>query len=161
MNGPDHGRRHAFGKSLALKIAANTILLSVALVSSSIACAADSASQSTALRVSSAILDGYRFRTQTFDRHGVARTEDRLVFNNGKFASDNCMRLGFGESPYWIRIEGDRVHFLSETTSPSHGTMVWKGTITGDRIEATYRWTKERWYWTLRREYQIRGHRIK
>jgi hypothetical protein len=31
--------------------------------------------------------------------------------------------------------------------SPKHGKIVWNGTVKGDKVDATYVWTKERWYW--------------
>jgi len=83
--------------------------------------------------------------------------EDRLMFNDGKFSSVVCKRYNFTEAPYWVRVEGDRIHFLAELTSPTDGRMVWKGTIRGDILEGTMRWTKERWYWTIDAEHKIRG----
>lgn len=82
---------------------------------------------------------------------------DLLMFNGGKFSSAVCKRYNFAEAPYWIRIEGDRVHFLAELTSPTDGKMVWKGTIRGDTLEGTMRWTKKRWYWTVDAEHKISG----
>ena len=46
---------------------------------------------------------------------------------------------------------------LAELTSPTDGKMVWKGTIRGDTLEGTMRWTKKRWYWTIDTEHKIRG----
>jgi hypothetical protein len=82
---------------------------------------------------------------------------DRLVFSDGMFASAVCRRYNFADAPYWVRVEGDRIHFLAEMTSPTDGTMRWKGTIQGDTLEGTMRWTKKRWYWTIDTEHQIRG----
>ena len=82
---------------------------------------------------------------------------DQLMFSNGKFSSAVCKRYNFTEAPYWVRVEGDQVHFLAELTSPTDGRMVWKGTVRGDTLEGTMRWTKERWYWTIDTEHKIRG----
>ncbi len=82
---------------------------------------------------------------------------DELMFSNGMFGSMLCRRFNFSDAPYWIRREGDRIHFLAEMTSPTDGKMVWKGTIRGDTLEGTMRWTKERWYWTIDTEHKIRG----
>lgn len=82
---------------------------------------------------------------------------DQLAFSDGKFSSAICRRYNFADAPYWVRTEGGEVHFLAELTSPTDGRMVWKGTIRGDTLEGTMRWTKQRWYWTIDAEHKIRG----
>ena len=82
---------------------------------------------------------------------------DQLMFSDGKFSSAVCKRYNFAAAPYWVRVEGDQVHFLAELTSPTDGRMLWKGTIRGDALEGTMRWTKKRWYWTVDAEHKIRG----
>jgi hypothetical protein len=82
---------------------------------------------------------------------------DRLIFSDGMFSSEICTQYNFTEAPYWTRMEGDQVHFLVELTSPTDGTMLWKGIIRGDTLEGTMRWTKKRWYWTIDTEHKIRG----
>ena len=102
------------------------------------------------------MLDGRTFRVEAFER-GKKVFDDRLVFKNGTFISESCKKFGFSQSPYYVRREGDRIQFLAETTSPTHGTMVWKGTVSKDRIEGGFRWTKERWYWTVLRDFDVKG----
>ena len=82
---------------------------------------------------------------------------DKLTFKDGKFSSEVCRRFNFVEAPYWVREENGQIHFLAELTSPTDGTMVWKGSIRGDALEGTMRWTKKRWYWTIDTEHKIRG----
>jgi len=82
---------------------------------------------------------------------------DILSFSNGRFSSEICRRYNFADAPYWIRVEGDQVHFLAELKSPTDGTMLWKGTVRGNTLEGTMQWTKERWYWTINAEHKIRG----
>ena len=96
------------------------------------------------------LLDGLRFKAgivKAEDGSGNA-LEDTLTFRNGEFSSAICKRYNFTASPYWVRTEGETVHFLAELDSPTDGKMVWKGTITGDTLKGTMHWTKERWYWT-------------
>jgi hypothetical protein len=50
------------------------------------------------------------------------------------------------------------VRFHAETHSPTHGKMVWDGIVKENAIEATSIWTRERWYWKIKREYWFRGH---
>lgn len=107
----------------------------------------------------SRFLDGKTFRVQVLDDQGRKRPDDRLIFRGGDFHSESCIPFGFSRRPYWIRVEGDTIHFLAETVSPTHGTMVWRGTVTGDHLEGNYLWTKERWYWTIRRRFEIVGNR--
>jgi hypothetical protein len=83
--------------------------------------------------------------------------EDELLFSDGMFSSAICKTYNFAEAPYWVRREGDRIHFLAELTNPTDGTMLWKGTIEGGTLDATMQWTKKRWYWTIDTEHDIRG----
>lgn len=82
---------------------------------------------------------------------------DVLTFSNGIFSSEICKRYNFKGAPYWVRVEGDQVHFLAELTSPTDGRMLWKGTIRGGILKGTMRWTKKRWYWTIDTEHKISG----
>jgi len=101
-------------------------------------------------------LDGRTFRVEAFEK-GKKVFDDRLVFKDGTFFSEGCRKFGFGESPYYVRMEGDQIQFLAETVSPTHGTMVWKGTVNRNQIDGRFRWTKERWYWTVRRNFDVKG----
>ena len=83
--------------------------------------------------------------------------EDVLKFSGGKFTSSECFQYGFKGGPYKTTIEGDTIHFQAETISPTHGKMVWQGTLKGDTLDVTYSWTKERWFWTTYREYWFKG----
>lgn len=41
------------------------------------------------------------------------------------------------------------VHFLAEMVSEEHGTIVYTGRILGNDLDATYLWTRDRWYWIV------------
>ncbi len=60
-----------------------------------------------------------------------------------------CQRYGFSAALYWLRLDGDNVHFPAELTSPEAGVMVLTGTVAGDAIEAGSTWTRERCYRTV------------
>lgn len=104
-------------------------------------------------------LDGRQFKA------GIVKAEDgsgnalgdTLIFSDGKFSSAICKRYNFTAAPYWVRTEGETIHFLAELSSPTDGRMVWKGTIAGDKLKGTMRWTRERWYWTVDAEHNIEG----
>lgn len=101
-------------------------------------------------------LDGRTFRVEAFES-GKKVFDDRLMFKDGTFFSESCRKFGFSRSPYYVRMEGEEIQFLAETVSPTHGTMVWKGTVRKNRIDGGFRWTKERWYWTVLRDFDVKG----
>lgn len=105
-------------------------------------------------------LDGQTFAAHIVRASAAEQSRelgDKLIFSDGMFGSMLCRTFNFSDTPYWIRREGDQIHFLAEMTSPTDGKMVWKGTIRGDTLEGTMRWTKERWYWTIDTEHKIQG----
>jgi len=93
------------------------------------------------------VLDGKTFIGPTGEKGKEAEGEDELRFENGMLVSVGCADWGFGASSYQTKIEGDTINFTSEMTSAKHGKIVWNGTVKGDKIDATYVWTKKRWYW--------------
>ena len=103
------------------------------------------------------LLDGKKFIGPTGEKGKKVHHEDVLNFSDGKFTSSECFQYGFKGGPYTTTIEGDTIHFQAETISPTHGKMVWQGTLKGDTLDVAYNWTKERWFWTTFREYWYRG----
>ena len=103
------------------------------------------------------LLDGKKFIGPTGEKGKKVHHEDVLSFSDGKFTSSECFQYGFKGGPYTTTIEGDTIHFQAETISPTHGKMVWQGTLKGDTLDVAYNWTKERWFWTTFREYWYRG----
>jgi hypothetical protein len=103
------------------------------------------------------LLDGKKFSGPTGEKGKKVHHEDVLTFRDGKFTSSECFQYGFKGGPYTTTIEGDTIHFQAETISPTHGKMMWQGTLKGDSLDVTYNWTKERWFWTTYREYWFRG----
>ena len=83
--------------------------------------------------------------------------DEEIVFMDGLFTSISCEPYNFGSSPYTASLVDGKIHFSAVTESPTHGTIAWQGVIDGDRAEVTFVWTKERWYWDIRREYWFRG----
>ena len=91
-------------------------------------------------------LDGKTFTGRTGEKGKEANGEDELRFQGSKLYSVGCAEWGFNAGAYTTRREGDTIYFEAETSSPKHGKIVWKGTVQGDKVNATYVWTKERWY---------------
>jgi hypothetical protein len=105
-------------------------------------------------------LDGRTFRASIMRGNAGPETEaliDQLSFNRGKFSSALCKQYNFTEAPYWVRQDNSRIHFLVEITSPTDGTMIWRGTVAGEVLDGTMRWIKQRWYWTIDVEHKIQG----
>lgn len=110
-----------------------------------------------AFPVAAAGLDGRTFHGEILDEKGIVRSKDVVTFADGKFHSATCERLGFGAAPYWMRVEGDALHFFVETAHPDNGTMLFSGVVRGAAAEWSAIWTKKRWYWSIRREVTFRG----
>lgn len=107
------------------------------------------------------ILDGKKFIGPTGEKGKEVHHEDVLSFADGEFTSSKCFEFGFKGGPYVATVEADLIHFYAETTSPTHGKMVWKGTLKGDTLDVSYTWTKKRWLWTTFREYWFQGTPVK
>jgi len=99
-----------------------------------------------------AMLEGKVFVGHTGPLNGPENGEDEVVFRNSRFLSTACDKWGFDSSGYEATVQPDGIHFTSVTKSPKHGQILWKGVVSGDTINATYLWTKERWYWFNARE---------
>ena len=99
------------------------------------------------VQASTSLLDGKTFVGPTGEKGKEAEAEDELRFENGMLVSVGCADWGFGASSYQTKVAGDTINFSSEMTSAKHGKIVWNGTVKGDTINATYVWTKKRWYW--------------
>ncbi len=109
--------------------------------------------------VGSHALDGMRFVGPTGTAGNGPDHEDVVVFADGMFRSARCEEFGFGAATYTATNRDGVIHFTATMTSPTSGNLEWQGQIDGDSVEATFKWTKERWYWTIRREYWFKGSR--
>lgn len=82
---------------------------------------------------------------------------EELTFRDGQFHSISCDPYNFDSAEYSATVVGDSIHFEAVTQSPTHGQIAWQGVVDGANVEATFVWTKERWYWDIHREYWFRG----
>lgn len=83
--------------------------------------------------------------------------DEEITFYNGLFTSVSCEPYNFGSAVYSTTNVGSIIHFEAVTKSPTHGKIAWRGIVDGATAEASFVWTKERWYWDTRREYWFRG----
>lgn len=109
----------------------------------------------------SAPLDGRSFRGEIRDEKGVVRALDVMTFRDGIFRSEKCKEMGFEDSRYWMRVEGDVVHFQIESANPAAGKIALNGKVRGSQVEWAGVWSKERWYWTVRRDISFNGTEVK
>ncbi len=105
------------------------------------------------------ILDGMSFVGENGEvGKRLAEYEDEeIVFEKGLFTSVSCEPYNFSSSPYNAEEVDGKIHFKAVTESPTHGKITWTGVIDGDEAEVNFVWTKERWYWDIRREYWFKG----
>jgi hypothetical protein len=88
-------------------------------------------------------LDGRRFIVDGGEQGKPSDAKDTLEFTGTMFHSEGCDAWGFESGAYTTAADGDATTFQSTTTSEKEGTIEWKGTVRGNEIEGTYRWTKE------------------
>ena len=93
------------------------------------------------------ILDGMVFVGHVGPKGRGPDGEDEIVFQDGQFLSTGCSKYGFGSAPYIATRDGNNIIFTAVTHSPKNGQINWQGKIVGEKIEASYTWKKERWYW--------------
>lgn len=92
-------------------------------------------------------LDGRTFSVESGEKGKPAKDKDTIRFRDGNFHSTGCDRYGFGDGPYTATMEGGAIRFEAVTTSPTKGTMTWRGTVQGDRIDVAYVWVdSSHWY---------------
>jgi len=105
------------------------------------------------------LLDGMSFVGKNGEvGKDLAEYEDEvIVFETGIFTSVSCEPYSFSSSPYQARVVGDKIYFEVVTKSPTHGQISWTGVVDGDEVDVKFVWTKERWYWDIRREYWFKG----
>lgn len=105
-------------------------------------------------------LDGMQFKGFTGGQGKGQDHEDTISFNDGVFRSLDCEGWGFGSALYRVEKVDDSYHFSATLLSPKRGRLEWRGTITGDTAEATFRWRHERWYSDIDRQYWFKGTRV-
>lgn len=84
---------------------------------------------------------------------------DSFVFENGTFVSKECeLRCKYPARPYFVRVNGARTEFISETQCPyKDAKIVWRGTVEGDTIKGKSTWIVKRWYWTVENTFEFEG----
>ncbi|WP_435103588.1 hypothetical protein [Arhodomonas sp. AD133] len=102
-------------------------------------------------------LDGMDFVGDFGPAGGPADSRDTLHFRDGRFWSGSCVPCGYPPGAYWVRVTGDGIHFRGELENPEGGRFVYVGVVRDGRIEAHINWRRERWYWTIDRDFRFEG----
>lgn len=95
------------------------------------------------------VLDGRIYSVDTGKLDQPASGKDVVRFADGIMSTDLCIRFGFKPAPYFVRVEGSKLHFRSEMISETQGKLVFTGYIEGNTLKANAAWEKVRWYWTV------------
>lgn len=105
------------------------------------------------------LLDGLTFRGALGPDGKPKDTQDIFVFKNGTFVSKECeLRCKYPARPYFVRINGSKTEFISETQCPyKDAKIVWRGIVEGDRISGKSTWVTKRWYWTVESTFEFEG----
>lgn len=102
-------------------------------------------------------LDGLSFSGRFGVQGEPPDRTDTLHFRDGHFWSENCVPCGFAPGLYWVRRDGGRIHFRGELASAERGRFRFAGEVRGERIEVSINWQRERWYWTIDRDFRFTG----
>ncbi|HKJ52233.1 MAG TPA: hypothetical protein VKB27_12060 [Gammaproteobacteria bacterium] len=134
-----------------------TMLMSAAI--SPLAARASGATATNDVEIVPGPLDGRVFSGALGPDGEPKDVPDTFVFKNGTFASQECeSRCNYPARPYFVRVDGDRVEFISETKCPyKDATIIWRGTVEGDRLTGKSTWVVKRWYWTIEDTYAFEG----
>jgi hypothetical protein len=117
-----------------------------------------SAQEGDSFSIAVNVLDGHRFLGEFIPSGKTSGRSDEFIFSDGLFHSRECLEWGFLPGPYWIRVESGEVHFFAQLTSEENGIMTYEGSVVESEIDARIEWIKPRWYWTMRRDFNFRGH---
>src|SRR4029450_5099383 len=82
-------------------------------------------------------LDGKRFDGVFMERGKTSGDADTLTFRDGRFRSSACDKYGYSDAAYKASAQGDTTVFEAETESAKYGKLLWKGTVRGEKLDAT------------------------
>lgn len=88
----------------------------------------------------SGALDGRQFVGEIGDKGKPTGFKEEISFKDGKMVSSVCANR-FANFPYKAVKKGDTIEFEASASSPKEGTQSWKGTVSGDTLNATSVWT--------------------
>lgn len=107
-------------------------------------------------------LDGLVFKGALGPDGEPKDVPDTFVFENGTFVSRECeQRCKYPARPYFVRVDGNRTEFISETKCPYKDAWItWRGSVEGDTLKGKSTWVVKRWYWTIEDTYEFEARLI-
>lgn len=95
-----------------------------------------------ALAADASNIDGKTY-TGTLTKHGESQGDpDDFVFKDGKFISTACAGFGFKPANYTATQDGKQIQFTALSETDNGVRMQWKGSIEGDKLQATAQWMR-------------------
>jgi hypothetical protein len=91
----------------------------------------------------SSLLDGRRFDGIVLEPGKTIGDPDTLTFAAGRFRSTACDRYGYGDGTYTATFARGEIVFLAQTESPKYGTLRWRGTVRGTRLDGSLTMVRE------------------
>lgn len=134
--------------------------IAAGLAGSPAAAAGGSAPDATEKPAERGVLDGRAYAGAFGPAGRDAGRDDTLYFRDGHFWSANCVPCGFRPAVYWTRRVGDAIHFRGEMHSVDRGRFVYAGVVRNGVLSATIAWRKDRWYWSIDRDFRFEGSRV-
>jgi len=102
-------------------------------------------------------LDGMSFVGKLGPADKDAGSDDVLYFGEGQFWSKNCVPCGFQPGAYYVREVPGGFEFQGVLESEERGRFRYSGIVRDGRVRADINWRKERWYWTIDKEFRFEG----
>ena len=81
-------------------------------------------------------LDGKTFVGEMGKKGEQKGQAEDVIFTDGKMRSSMCNRFGYSDGTYTATVSKDTVAFETQLTHPTDGMQKWKGTVSGDTLEA-------------------------
>ncbi|MDX1555640.1 MAG: hypothetical protein R3212_06410 [Xanthomonadales bacterium] len=102
-------------------------------------------------------LDGLSFKGKLGPSDRAPDKADVLYFKNGQFWSKICVPCGFPPGPYRARRTDEGIEFEGILESPDRGRFLYTGLVKDGKLVARINWRKERWYWTIDKDFRFEG----
>ena len=106
---------------------------------------------------SQGVLDGLSFEGMFGPAERSPDKADVLYFRDGLFWSKICVPCGFPPGPYRARRTDEGIQFEGVLESPDRGRFLYSGLVKDGRLVAQVNWRKERWYWTIDKDFRFEG----
>ncbi|MBI2266600.1 MAG: hypothetical protein HYU64_15795 [Armatimonadetes bacterium] len=89
----------------------------------------------------SGTLDGKIFSGVIGEKGQPAAGKEQLTFKDGRFRALSGDAYGFGSASYKTKIKGTAITFEATTVSAKEGKILWRGAVTGSKLQATASWS--------------------